>query len=226
MQEEVDKQFSTNRDLFPCVLLNMYITSPRVKETFEHAQDIYQGKAEPYTDKREVYELRDHLMTVFIINNIRRSQEMCTFKLREFANADKFEHQGSCYWIIHISDHKTGIKSKATITCSELEFDALKSWVKYYRPLITPCSGENCFVFPGGCTADGDCCTQSSVSNTSKIMRSGFRRTGIAILVNLKIGTRRVRQVQITGFRKEYNSPDDIRKLAALACHRTDTQDR
>ena len=162
MVEHVDTQHAIAENKIPQQIFTIFLTSDFVVDTLATSNAINLKKRAPYTYKEEVIDLRDVMVSVILIKNIRRSQEICTFRLKELYKTEKCTTEnGDTFYVCYVSEHKTGTKSKATITLNPTEYDALMTWVKHYRPLVSKCMSETCVVFPsGGVSVSDKCCSK------------------------------------------------------------------
>ena len=172
---------------------------------------------------REYLTLRDVLITLATIQNIRRSQEMALFRLKEAREAKEVVVEGTTMWSVAVSQHKTAAKGSAAIFMTALQYQAFLAFLKYYRPLVVSCDQPDCIVFPSSVKGGQDCCKSMQISAVSKCLVRSLKKAG---LDPGKLSSRNNRRSQITMMRELFPDDQTKRVLASLAAHSTTTQDR
>ena len=171
---------------------------------------------------REYSGLRDVLITLATIQNIRMSQEMALFRLKEATEAKEVTVEGTTMWSVAVSQHKTAAKGSAAIFMTDLQYRAFLS-SKYYRPLVVSCDEPSCIVFPSSVKGEEGCCQSMQVSSASKCLIRSIKKAG---LDPGKLSSRNNLRSQITMMRELFPDDQTKRVLASLAAHSAATQDR
>ena len=149
--------------------------------------------------------------------------EFTEFKLNEFHQRKLTKNENSEKFVIRIAQHKTAEKGPALALLTVREEKALTSFVKNYRPIVSPCTERDCFVFTNSTApSTGSCCSKLSFSNVAKCIRKVANASGL----NEKITSRILRRSQITALWDTNSDTAWRTKVAEQSSHSVETARR
>ena len=112
----------------------------------------------------------------------------------------------------------------ARLALSPREHKALERFIAIYRPVLSDCDSDKCFVFPVRKEGTVErCCFPILTENVHAIMKKAFRVAGAD---PKKIGSRQTRKVIISLLRGEKQDPQRNLAIAQAASHSLSTSDR
>ena len=222
-RETYERRERKSRENISLKSIRKLIQSNYIQEVLDRAVQCLTNSSKLPVLVSQFIELRNVLITVLIVGSIRRVMEFTEFNLSEFHQRKLTKSEKSEKFVIRIAQHKTAEKGPALALLTAREEQALTSFVKNYRPIVSQCTESNCFVFTNSnAPSIGSCCSKLSFSNVAKCIRKVANDSGF----NQKITSRILRRSQITALWDTNTDTAWRAKVAEQSSHSVETARR
>ncbi|XP_076038773.1 uncharacterized protein LOC143023974 [Oratosquilla oratoria] len=187
-----------------------------VQEVMKQCKIDYEsGGPRTCPSKHWAVRVRNVLITLLSITNIRRSVEFTEFRVQELR--DSVYKKGT--WYTGVKRHKTAMSlGPAKLFTTQDEHTALQCFLRYYRPALATCDGDQCYLF---CAAKikkvpaNQCCVKMDVSAVNKSLSTVGSHCGLTC----RLGTRAIRKTVISTAYEQNSDPGVRATFADQAAH-------
>ena len=192
-----------------------------LKENEAYLREISEKSKESLNamNMQQIRKVRDSLIVAATIRIPRRSKELITLSLEEYANAEDRVNDGENFKIIKVLDQKNAKAGEAApVVFSACEYAALTTYVKHLRPRFgNNIDINNVFV---SCVNQFSVPTSLTFSSIYKIMQKFSTSSG------KKLSSRALRGSKVTDSRNKNYSLEQKQQLATAMSHSLQTADR